>query len=333
MERGRYYLNELFNRDIVFYNGLESFCFQNCLRILLEAKEIDNSFLYLDASLSLVYNFDEEGGSFNTDDNIRGFISQYSQYSRYYPKLTEDKLGVFKENIEYMAEHNEPIIVGVDTFYLPYATNYRKNHAIHTAILCGYNLDKEVVYLIDWYEPWCFKGEIVLEKFLQARNSENKYDGTLFSGQPVRNNWAKLELVEIESKKVLLKQLVQKTKDQYFNCESEIRGTEAIKKIIQIIQNKSDLDFKKLHTSLFTVSKRFNFFREWLIQYNGDEDETIGNMITILGKYVKEWDVLLILLVKQTRKMSERTNDRIVMKLNYMIALNESLEAEIQTII
>lgn len=331
MESKRYYLNKLYNRDFVSYSGLESFCFQNCLRILLETKGIEDSFLYLDASLSLVYKADEEGECLNTDDDIRGFISPYSQYSRYYPQLTEDKLDVFKENMEYMAKHDEPIIVGVDTFYLPYATNYKKNHAIHTAILCGYDLYKKVVYLVDWYEPWCFKGEIELEKFLQARSSKNEYDGTVFSGQPIRNNWAKLDCVEKIPKEVLLTQLVQKTKKQYFNCENESRGTEAIKKIIEIIQNKSGLDFGKLHTSLYTVGKRCNFFREWIIQYNDGQNETIGNMITILEKYAKEWDILLMLLVKQTRKMSEKTNDRIIMKLNSIIDLDEHLKAELET--
>jgi len=128
-----------------------------------------------------------------------------------------------------------------------------------------------------------------------------------------------------------LRQLVQKTIKQYFNCENEVRGTEAIKKIIEIIQNKGDLDFRKLHTSLYTVGKRFNFFREWIIQYNDVENKTIGNMITILEKYSKEWDLLLMLLVKQTRKMSEKTNDRIIMKLNSMIDLDESLKGELET--
>jgi len=60
----RYYLNGLYKMNIVSYSGLESFCFQNCLRILLEAKGIEDSVLYLDASLSLVYKVNDEGGCF-----------------------------------------------------------------------------------------------------------------------------------------------------------------------------------------------------------------------------------------------------------------------------
>jgi len=62
-------------------------------------------------------------GALNTDNDIRGFISQYSQYSRYYPQLAEDKLDVFKENMEYMAKHDEPIIVGDG--YLLFAVCYK----------------------------------------------------------------------------------------------------------------------------------------------------------------------------------------------------------------
>lgn len=325
-KESRYYLNQLYYKNLTSYKGLESFCFQNCLRILLEAKQVYPSVLYLDASLSLIFKADGGDEILGTDDDIRGFISEHTQYSRYYPEMQEDKMDVFKKNIEYITNHNEPIIVGLDTFYMPYATNYQRNHAIHTAILCGYDLDKKVVYLVDWYEPWCFKGEIELDTFLKARDSKNEYDGTIFSGQPIMNNWAKLDCVNQVNKGVLLKQLISKTKHRYFNIENEVRGTEAIKKIIEMIQNKSNIDYEKLHISLYTVGKRFDFFKEWIIQYNDNDNEKINKLVHLLESYVKEWEVLLMLLVKQTRKMSEKTNNRIVTKFNSMIELDEQLD-------
>lgn len=324
-----YYINDLYDKELVSYKGLESFCFQNCLRILLESRHICTPFLYLDASLSLIYN----ENTVTTDDNIRGFVTEHMQYERYYHEIQEDKVEVFKKNIEYMKNNDEAIIVGLDTFYMPYATNYHKNHAIHTAILCGYNLDKKVVYLIDWYEPWCFKGEIELDVFLQARDSKNEYDGTIFSGEPIMNNWARLSCVNRVDKEILLNQLIEKTKTQYFYKCKEIRGTEALKKIIEMLQSESNIEYEKLHEALYTVGKRSNFFREWLIQYNNDNNEKINEIICLLEKYAREWDVLLILLVKQTRKMSDKTNDRIINKFKAMIELDEKLDKALKMFI
>ena len=49
------YVHDFFYNDLDYYEGYESFCYQNCLRLLLKAMGISNPWSYINASMSLIY--------------------------------------------------------------------------------------------------------------------------------------------------------------------------------------------------------------------------------------------------------------------------------------
>ncbi len=320
MQLDRKYIHEIYNQEQNFYDGYESFCFQNCLRILLESKGFRSAALYINSSLSLIYDENEDVCKFRTHENVRGLLPSLNDYVKRYYYDSPNKEEIFYENIKYMFTHNEPIIVGVDTYYLPYAINYMKNHAVHTLILAGYDLDRNEVNLIDWYEPWLFKGTIDIDIFLQARNSENPYDGTVFSGVPIQNNWAYIEKFDQKETRKLFKEVIQYTMKQYYVDYDNV-GPQALCKMYNYFKScKSESGYIGIYKDIYTGIKRHKLFLLYLSIYLTIEDiKLLANAIELLKEVVKKWDIMLMLLMKQAKNPTERTKTRALNKFQEII--------------
>lgn len=195
----------------------ESFCYQNCQRIILEYVYGSQAVLFINTVPTIEI---EVGDKLRLREkkNFRSLLPSLNKYiNRFYYKDDESAEDIFKRNIKFVYENKTPIIVGTDTYFLPYSDNYKKKHAKHTLILCGFDLTRDVVYVIDWYSPWFYKGEVDIETFLNARNSKNEKDGTFYSGSPIENNWAYVEKIPHYSADKLFDETIRLSKEFYFN--------------------------------------------------------------------------------------------------------------------
>lgn len=321
---------EKYGQTIEKLEGIESFCYQNCLRIVLQLQGIKNSELYLNAAIS--FGFDQRRELLLTRQHIRSLIPQFSDLVKrkeYFDEQSAEK--IFRENIEYIKKNNTAIIVGVDTYYLEYATNYLKNHARHTVVLCGYDSVNRKVKIIDWYPPWYFIGDISLEAFMNARASQNESDGTIYSGKPINNNWAKVELIPQKSEKELLMGLLadmvlKLNSDE--NSKEIVYGIDAMKEFGRFIEKTSDS--KKLqdtYKKLIVITKRYNFFRMYMSHF--DNIDIVRNIILNLDYQIDEWDRVSMLILKASISYSSKIKDKINIRLNNLIENEKELNCNI----
>lgn len=309
------YVNNIFEAELEFDAEYESFCYQNCLRILLQSKKIKDPWLYINSCSSMKYT-----GFLQLDchKGVRGLIPKLQNKVKRIDEI-RSTIDVFYENCEFIYTRGEAIIVGVDTYYLPYASNYKKNHAKHTLILCGFDFNRKIVYVIDWYPSWFFKGTILISDFLQARESLNTYDGTIYSGEPIQNNWAYIN--DLSEKELIpnaaLKDFFLESINNYYSSCDNI-GAQALEHLkndlnVYVQQDYDKNVIAKLYKSLFLIAKRHNFFLLYLKKSNSTFRYDFSSLILSQEQVISKWDSFLMILLK----LSVLTNDRTVQRFNY----------------
>lgn len=315
MFKTKRYVHDIYEKEQIYDESFESFCYQHCLKILLESKGVWNARFYINTSMSLVLDEEEQRCSFDTHENVRSLLPSCGNIVERYQCEDRDAKDVFMENIEYIVQRNEPIIVGLDSYYLPYTINYNKVHAGHTALLCGFDLHKEEVYLIDWYAPWLYKGSVALNDFLEARDSQNPYDGSLFSGTPIKNNWACIKDIKEKDVHQLFNEVIELSKAQYY-CESKEKkqGVEALIGMKEWTQKcSSESDFALIYEEMYIGVKRHKFFMGTLQEYSKHDDSLVlQEMIEKQRVIINKWDVIWMLLLKLKSKSAERTKIRLL---------------------
>lgn len=324
------YIHEIFWKDLKYDSSYESFCFQNCLKILLEARGIKNSDFLINKSLSLLFDSESYTKMLYTHKDVRGLLPGVGVVNRYYnPRLRKE--DVFEHNCMFISDNNEPIIVGVDTYYLPYASNFKKNHAIHTTVMCGYDLKNASVHLIDWYEPWLYKGEVSLDEFLLARDSKNEYDGTIFSGTPIENNWAYIQKIEEKSLDTLFEKLIDLSIRQYFSETEKNQGIRALECVMNILAASNVANqYKKIYDNLYISLKRHKFFLGGMKNYYKYKPTLLlDDIISKMENIIILWDSILLMLVKLSIRNNESTKNRML----YKFAENIENEKEVSVLV
>lgn len=125
------------------------------------------------------------------------------------------------EKIKEKIDLNEPVIVWVDTYYLPYfKTQY--HFPMHHVIVIGYDDEEEVVYIADNERKEIQKVSYL--SFRKARSSN-------FPPIPAENKWYEIKMKEkIKDIREAMKEAVKKTKEIMYQDESENLGIKGLKK-------------------------------------------------------------------------------------------------------
>jgi hypothetical protein len=339
-------LLNIFNTKPSYYKEYESFCFQNCLRQVLEYYGVENAALYINSALSFVLesnNSYPNGFKIKYNEHSCSTLPKYGDKVRrlYYDddKNGEDVWIINKQKID----EGIPIITGVDVFYLPYQTYYNNSHGIHTLILCGYSELEDFINIIDWYEPWFFKGVINKKEFISARSSTNPQGEGVYSGTPIRNNWAEIDTYGWESNPVeLIYQTIDLSIEQYYNNafvddQNVMQGINAIKRLYEIVlENKVKIPeerskfLKDLHNTLFVALKRQKLFKLYLeLSTQWVKINSIISAINQMKEVIEKWDLILMYILKASISKLDGTYDKV---LNNMIE-NISFEEKIYDIL
>ena len=317
---GEIYINEIYSKQLGKYDGYESFCYQNCLRILLENRYGLDALLLLNTVPTI--EFENNNKLFwGEKDGFRSLLPSVDQYiERTYYNENIDGNQVCNDNLKYIYKNEKPIIVGVDPYYLPYTSNYRCKHASHTIILCGYDLKKGNVYIIDWYKTWYYKGKLDIKTFIKARNSKNEKDSSFYSGTPICNNWATIKKIPNISEDKLFGETVKLAKSYYYNFSEEgiISALFSLQGCIKLLEDESK--YNDLYFGMYTLHNRKKIFMEYVdyylkFKYKNNNVDFIRN----LKKNIEHCEVVGILLLKQTKRYSKNTNDRIIRNINELI--------------
>lgn len=328
MER---YSHSILNEDILKLPGFESFCYQNCQRILLQAMGVKYPELYINATLSL--NFNTKSGVVGMGSRIRSLLPSVDKYVFRTEYETESAEEIFSENKAFIIKNKIPVIVGADTFYLPYASNYMKNHARHTLLLCGFDESADNVSIVDWYPDWYFKGTVPTKLFLKSRGSDNPYDGTIFSGCAIKNNCAYIERFEEKNPSVLIRELLSVMRSEYYSAptDSIVYGIDAVVAIQSRIMDENDaVFFKSLHKKINITSKRYKFFRQYILSASKVMNlADFESSVICLDNVINDWDIILMLLLKASMAPGERIKARLKSKTDMLINDEEILKSKL----
>lgn len=300
----------------IYRPSFDTFCFQNCIKYILEFYDVQNSDFYINRSLSMLVKKDQ---GFNADiyyeKNARSLLPFFSdRVKRYYLKDAKGD-DVFWDNVD-LVKSGVPIIVGVDSYYLSYLPYYMKSHGRHTIIMSNYDENDDTVEVVDWMSPWFFKGKVNRDEFIAARDSQNPYDGGVFSGKPILNNWAEVlnENFCWDAEK-LIRNTAELSLEQYFypvqKDDDAFEGLEALKfitSLVSMIENELTVEaqqhfLKKLHGNLYKLNCRRTFWSDFLHQaYELKGDECFSKMCSNTELVIGEWEKLLYKIIKSSMR-------------------------------
>ncbi len=332
-------LVDMYNKEQKYYGEYETFCFQNCVRQILEYYEVENAFSYINASLSIIMELKSDV-DFNIyfDKNAYGVLPSVADGV----KRKDDNrstLDVLQDNYEYI-KHGHPIIVTVDGFYLSHLPYYKKRHSRHCMILAGEKNNNPIV--IDWSKPWYYKGEIAKEEFLKSRESINEEDGSVFSGDAIKNNWAFVEKDIFEQKhESNVLELFELSKKQYLwkNVDNKYYGVAAyeqlafiLKNIISLSVGERKVHLRSMYNLLYWSVKRKKFFEFYISK--AVENELIRSSYIELCNYVyelhREWELYMNFLLKASFVGKEEDIKKLIDKLKDIIVIEYGLFERIE---
>lgn len=304
------------------------YCFSNCLAILLRYKGALNSDLYINATLG-VKGCTKSGAFYiGEKDDSKSVLPSLDGIYKKVICLGRDSREVLEENIDYIEKHNCPLLVDVDTFYLPYATNYNVNHALHTLLLLGRKGANEV-QVLDWYSPWFFYGSIEEEIYMNARKSQNPYDGTIYSGMDVDNNYRVLndDIPHRSSESLLLEML--KCSEAYCKCSSddEYLGARAYVNFRSFLKDSYNTEHSVDYSNqMYKILSRYKLWTEYLIK--AQTMVSVDNSVLIMKsqELAEQIDVLRYLLIKMKFRKSDINKSKILQRLDEIIQKQYELE-------
>lgn len=325
MEMGKTSL--MMDIEKLFDKEYEGFCYQNCIREILNYYQCREYDFYINMSLSTKMILQEEDYSICYDKDAYGIIT--SELEKVQRKDDErDGEIVLADNLRRVAE-GYPIITCVDGYYLKYFSYYKEKHCRHNLILTGKGtLDS--ITVLDWYTPHFYCGEIATDEYLMARESSNPDDGSIYSGSPIGNNWA---IVERDSwnrhKEELIYENLSLSLVQYFPSDPNEKNIlygirvyqrirEELKEIVHLDQKIRCRKLRFAHNELYQTVKRKHLFSYFLrLISERVNSDLVEKAIEYLRDLMADWERFMSVLLK----CSFRGKETDIQKLEGMLAL------------
>lgn len=323
-------LEKIFNREY------ESFCYQNCIREILNFYNCKEYDFYINMSLSTLMFRKEKEYFIRYNKNAHGVLPSMSD-KVFCIDDERDCESTFAENVQRI-EEGYPIIVCVDGYYLEYFPFYKKRHCKHYMILTGESND-DYVTVLDWYPPHFYCGKVARGEFLMARESSNPNDGSVYSGCPIRNNWTWIkrdgwnrnvgeliyENLDISLKQYFLKSCIDDEVIIGITVFWKIKAE--LEKIIFLEAEVRRKELKNIHTKLFQSVKRKHLFLYFLklIQQRIEGNNLINSAVEYLQQLVIQWEKFMTILLKSSFRGRESDILKLVDILKSIINMEEDL--------
>lgn len=294
------------------YNTVFHFmCLKNCVRQILDYYGVKGSLFYINCVPDIIL----ERRNNLSDEYTVAYQSNLSpilpQYSTRLKKFTYKKINSTEawDDVLLKIYEGYPVITMVDTFELKYRDkDYHKNHGSHAIIVHDYDPVREELKIIDWYEPFFYKGSISKREYLSARNSPNTYSKNPFSGHSLENEWFFLvkEGWNEEQRTLLMEslRLYLGYNDHSFSSErtgiyTGARALEVLSKKLDVICLAERTEIEKFYNSIYCEYKSKHLFLYYLKTYQEkNSTRLLDEAISSLTKLCIEWDATTALILK-----------------------------------
>lgn len=327
---------DIYYQNQVFYDPFQYFCYKNCYLNILRYYNVKNPEFYIDYSLDWIvlknddfnFGFDFQLGSAH-DNLVPPFDNKLLKFDKTIKPCDE----IWNLDVDNLNK-DIPVVVAVDVYYLKFTPYYYKKHSIHSIIIAGYEKENDIIYVIDWYPPWCFKGEITKNELDLARNSLNEHDGIL-SGIPI--NYESIVITRggfCEDEIKLIKEQINSTLGKFYLDKSknnitkgEYHGYQAINEISVFLEDNMSLDsserikfLENIYEKLYFVCSKKKLFY-WFLERVEDEYPIISVEKTLdsLESTMKLWKTLQSLIIKCTIKNTDAAYEKILITMEQVI--------------
>lgn len=314
-------LIDMCNMELKYYNEFEFYCLRNCCRLVLEYYGVSNAQFYVNCSLDMHISKAEAevSGFIATPITDTGYISEpficNSDKVILWLEHGKNPTDVWNKNKAKLHD-NIPVITFVDLFYIDYQPLfYNKEHGFHSFILSGYTANDENAYIIDWYQPhWHYIGEMGMERYINARSSDNPRGINVASGFPIGNSWLEImrEGWSQNTPLELTYNTLRYSMHKYFDFASEkydkniISGIDALKTInnifIQNCENEKEQVkklVKEVYGMLFMLPKNRRLFNYYLKNaLNEISVPQLKRVIDFNKDCILDYERLLLLMMK-----------------------------------
>ena len=320
------------NMSFKYNKNYDTFCLQNCIHYILFSRQIENAEFYINKSMSIIIEKQSVVDiKYYFNRNCYGVLPQFAKNVKSY--LSDANAhDIFQENLQELAKNKE-IIVGVDSFYLPYLPFYGISHGLHSIILKGYDESAEKVKVVDWVAPWYYEGYVGLKDFLDSRKSKNEDDGGMFSSIPIKNRWQEVFLKTWDGKlEQLIKDQINLTIKQFYKpslLEGAVCGIDALAYLYGILRMLESLSeerqgilLDKLHKVLYRLNHRRNFWGDFIdkvpLDYHIPIFEEYAKDIHLLEKL---WEKLIYKILMLRMWKRQGLLDDILAQMNTLIKI------------
>lgn len=328
-------LLDIYRANPSFPQEYEAFCFQHCVRQILESYEISNAQFLINSALDFML-VPDASSPFGYSLVLRNqpVLPNYVHLIKQFLPGEQEPLEVWEQNKRILKE-GTPVIAGVDIFHLNYTPFYQKIHGEHRVVLGGYSQDGASVTIIDNYQ-WNYKGELGLQEFIEARTSACPKDDSPYSGTPIRQVWNTVERDGWKADVIeLLATTLELTLKQYCQQPAStdcLHGVQALKKIEEfsyLLAEEGQIArtgfLKELRLALLFNSSRVKLFSYYMKQAALNlQLPRLQELNIQLDADLAIWETLLRLIMKGIYTKDELMYRKIQLKFREVIDAEES---------
>ena len=221
----------------------------------------------------------------------------------------DDYWNIWKRNKEQIFR-GHPVIIGVDSFFLPYHAEYGNSHGAHAVVMYGYDDQRKRAFLLD---ESCFNGAIDYQQLHLARLSENSWNFSINTGAALR--YASLTLSVTDWPAVsngLIDLHLQESLDYFESADNKanvgyIGLKRMLEQIFRDIQNseKAPDYYRYVHSQLLPQAQKKQLFQYFLHHINGREG--LPQLMDLLGATNRMWNEMLLTILKLAYTSRDRS--------------------------
>lgn len=294
------------------YNTVFHFmCLKNCIRQILDYYGVKGSLFYINCVPDIILERRNNlSGEYTVayQSNLSPILPKYSNRLKKFTYKEINSPEAWDDVLLKICE-GYPVITMVDTFELKYRSkDYHKNHGSHAIIVHDYDPVSEELKIIDWYEPFFYKGSISKTEYLAARNSSNTYSNNPFSGHLLENEWFFLikegwdeeqRTLLMDSFKLYLGYNSNSFSTERINTYVGVNALEILAKKLSTISWSNRKEIENFYNNIYCEYKAKHLFLYYLKTYQEDNPSRfLDGVVLSLTKLCAEWDAATALLLK-----------------------------------
>ena len=331
----------MFQHEISYDTAFHYHCLKNCIHQVLEEYGVADPYLYIDVSCSWRYR--AIPGKLYQSEISTGYNNVWKEFQTFFQILTFQQDEEAEAFVSKKVNEKVPVIVVVDSYYLPYRNTYLKYHGSHAIIIVGETEDG--FEIIDWYEPYFYRGIMDKQNMRKARSSSNSGSINPFCGEKIdRNTYLIESWKEEQDLQKLFLYGIHQIYESFYQRKSSLSnpflavGLGAVEKLASDMgkalmdESKAKELSEKLHDDFFMMNIARKIQRYYIKTYlseRGRDHEIISAYEAVIGQY----ETLLFQILKLKMRWSVQQVQEVMNQIHHVISSEKLCGIQLERLI